>query len=923
MKLQNIYINNRFDHVIDYDSTDGHVENFVVQTPQAGNLMPLITFSTEDEVFCIETHERTENYYFTGGEIVVDDIDSALKKMHITLTFSYKKENAKTTMESVVSTDKKDPFRKRASSVSTDFKKPVEIAKVDGLASISWAISESNFQRVLHLNMAHLNETSIELEVTLKLLCLEDFGETTAEKKLHLYISPKKNISDVILDFGSEASQMTVFNRNHAIDNTGFSDLFSNIKRELTGQGLDKKQDLDFYQYDDSNSKLFKSQFFVKKNIVKQEIDEAKKKPWITQQELLKVLTKKQEVQEMGGAYLAAPNIKLSSFGGIELPNVLLSGREVATNKVGGNDIYLYYRASISLFIIQALKEVLNQGLPMNFVSFHFLMPNVYEQQEIVKILRLLQQDITVIISEEEFSGIKGFEVTAISESDASVMGVCELKKEQNKQLDGGNYLLLDAGKGTLDFSLIKYEFDQTINQYTYKNLWRSGIIGAGNSLTYAYFIALVHQYLDERYDKNEGDVDAHDIKQFIYANILGRQIQHGDKSIAGAGDPSLLLNMMRAVDKYKKYASCANMVLDDDGASSNDLNSLQLNAFVDWLESCVDENKQSVVALTHLNYVDEMIQSLVCETMNIIDQMQTGRNEQKYKIDKVIFTGRAFNLKPFKIEMMDALKQKYQSIEEVSFMEGHTAISMKDICLVCVNPIRQGNYNRKILSEPNLLQKKVDDIVKKTDDTEAKKKRNGLKGWLSRILNLDSNDKNTNIEDSIDLSPKVTVSVNSIYEYIENELTSKGTIEQLDIIPLKGYGWTVENPEFVRFNIGGVIYLPDTGIGRGKVNIFFNGKEYIWRSENGQHGTFSARMNLENSPFLQSSFFPNFIPDNINKINLVPCVKDDTMQNVDNLVQDSEKISKTETQVSHLKESSKSQSKQDALEVLLSENNK
>jgi hypothetical protein len=46
-------------------------------------------------------------------------------------------------------------------------------------------------------------------------------------------------------------------------------------------------------------------------------------------------------------------------------------------------------------------------------------------------------------------------------------------------------------------------------------------------------------------------------------------------------------------------------------------------------------------------------------------------------------------------------------------------------------------------------------------------------------------------------------------------------------------------------------------------------------------------------------------------------------MQNVDNLVQDSEKISKTETQVSHLKESSKSQSKQDALEVLLSENNK
>ena len=80
MKLQNIYINNRFDHVIDYDSTDQFVENFVIQTPANGNTMQLITFSADEyeNAFCIETHEQTEKYYFSGGKISIDNPNDAL-----------------------------------------------------------------------------------------------------------------------------------------------------------------------------------------------------------------------------------------------------------------------------------------------------------------------------------------------------------------------------------------------------------------------------------------------------------------------------------------------------------------------------------------------------------------------------------------------------------------------------------------------------------------------------------------------------------------------------------------------------------------------------------------------------------------------------------------------------------------------------
>ena len=922
MKLQNIYINNRFDHVIDYDSTDGHVENFVIQTPTHGDTIQLITFCTIDnkETFRIETEKKTEKYYFTGGEITMNGKESALKKMQITLSFSYKKENVEQIME-IPSFSRRPSFNVERTPVITKSEESDEIVCSEDFASIFWADEESNSHRALNLNMDGLNESCIELELIFNLLSHINGKDKSKTKKLHLYIAPQKYISDVILDFGSEASQMTVFNRDSDIDITGFADLFTKVRSEFTEQGVEDKLD-DYYQYDASSPKLFRSQFFIKKDVQNDDVDQAKQhlfKVYKDQEKnLIKVLTTKQEVQSIRSSYFVAPNIKLSSFGGIELPKVLLSnGENVTTDKVGGKDVYFYYRASISLFIIQALKEVLSQGQAMNFISFHFLMPNVYEQQEIVKILHLLQQDIKQIIGEQEFSYVKGFEVTAVSESDASVMGVCELKNSKDIPLDEGNYLLLDAGKGTLDFSLIKYGFDEHINQYTYKNLWRSGIIGAGNSLTYAYFIALVHQYLDIRYEK-KGDVDDHDIKQFICTNILGQ----GDNVVEGAGDSSLLLNMMRAVDKYKKYALRNNLVVEDDGASSNNLNKLQLGAFVDWLETCVDETKQVVVALTHPDYVDKMINSLVNETVNIIYQMQAGRGEE-CSIDKVIFSGRAFNLQAFKNKMWNALRQKYESISEVSFLGDHTAISMKDICLVCVNPIIQGHYNRKILSEPILLQKKSTLIADNIENVESKRQPNIIIRIMRKLFKMDSGNITSDVNNN-DVNQAEVTSEKDFIDKIGDFLAIKGTTEQMDTVPLEGYEWTVTNPKFVRFNIGGVIRRPSGGIGIGKVNVFFDGKGYIWRSENGKTGNFVKGMKLENSPFLQSSFFPNFIPDQIQKIELIPDVKDNTVQNEENFTPNNQILGETGTQqVNYVKEAGTSQSKQDALEALLSENNK
>ena len=81
--------------------------------------------------------------------------------------------------------------------------------------------------------------------------------------------------------------------------------------------------------------------------------------------------------------------------------------------------------------------------------------------------------------------------------------------------------------------------------------------------------------------------------------------------------------------------------------------------------------------------------------------------------------------------------------------------------------------------------------------------------------------------------------------------------------------------------------------------------------------------MDFENPPFLQSSFFPNFIPDSIQKIVLIPDVKDNMVANKDIFMPNNQIWGETGTQQgNHVKEIGTSQSKQNTLETLLSENN-
>lgn len=861
MRLQNIAINDRFGHVIDYDSNNAFVENFVVEAPTDGYFMPLIAFSTDNAgAFIVEADQKSEIMFLKQAELSLGE-GNFPKVLNICLNFS----NVGSAVRSSAAKVPGSIFTANSSTPSAQTGEVAEqpIAKWDEQVALSWSDSSVLGKKVLMLDMLDLSQSNLKIVVNFTLE-LQGKLRTVKSKTIHIYVSPKKTIVDVLLDFGSEATQMSVYARNENIDISGFSELFTNIRRNLAGEQDTRSKDADYYQFDASSKKLFRSYFFLKKSLTQQEVaDTLDDFSTVAQRSLLKALITKSDVQseDFKRNYFVSPNVKLGSYGGIELPKVQVDDEVIPTDRVGGAESFFFYRSSISLFIQQGLKAAIHKDGNIHFVSFHFLMPNVYKQADIILILRALQQDISRLLEKSEYNQLWGFEVTAISESDASVMGVIEFLRSQNKTPEDGNYLLLDAGKGTLDFSLVNYKYDLNTSQRTYTNLWRSGIIGAGNSLTYAYLLALLHQYLEERYDGIFADTS---LQQFIYRNILGE-----GKNIVGAGDPALLLNLMQLVDQYKIFDSAQrDDVRTKEDVKDDNLDNFRLEGFISWLENGVDIINGKVQKLTHPVYVEKMIAALVNESINRIMDMQQGRDEDVYKIDYIIFAGRSFNHAPFKAAMYKAITQLFDGTE-IKFMNSNAAISMKDICLVCVNPIRMGNYNRKILSLPALIQRSNCASMESKDAKKDNSENLKYKSWFTKILNKLFGMKEKE-ESALEPSLSSVTMITDIKSKAKKYLSSyTSTYSLADQNTLKVSDLKITNPRDARINIGGVIY-PLNGVGEGIINVFFNGEEHKVRY-NGTIIEFAPLMQLATSSFLQSSFFPYFKPVSQSEVILVP----------------------------------------------------
>ena len=288
--------------------------------------------------------------------------------------------------------------------------------------------------------------------------------------KIRVHCVPSDDLYDVVLDFGSEASQMLI--RLNA-DGAGANphQLFAYMLRHYWQAVVGGNRRV--YDQQDDNPELFRSIFFKKENASMDNHFEMQEPN--NQDSFVNFITRR---NRNSGERI--PNVKIS----------FLTGQQIE-----GADRTRLHVGIIMRFLHEALKRISElqkeamRGIEVNTaIRFTILLPNVMPQSNVSSLIHKLHELANTPEFLNKFSDcitVPYIQVACCSESDASFlerMNVIGLAP-------GDRCLTIDIGKGTTDFSITK-----KIDANKATSLFRSGFVGAGNAVSYAIFDNCIEQ---------------------------------------------------------------------------------------------------------------------------------------------------------------------------------------------------------------------------------------------------------------------------------------------------------------------------------------------------------------------------------------------------------------------------------------------
>lgn len=288
--------------------------------------------------------------------------------------------------------------------------------------------------------------------------------------KICVHCVPSDDLYDVVLDFGSEASQMLI---RHNADGAGANphQLFAYMLRHYWQAVVGGNRRV--YDQQDDNPELFRSIFFKKENASMDNHFEMQEPN--DQDSFVNFITRR---NHHSGERI--PNVKIS----------FLTGQQIE-----GADRTRLHVGIIMRFLHEALKRISElqkeamRGIDVNTaVRFTILLPNVMPQSNVSSLIHKLHELANAPEFLKKFSDfitVPYIQVACCSESDASFlerMNVIGLAP-------GDRCLTIDIGKGTTDFSITK-----KIDANKATSLFRSGFVGAGNAVSYAIFDNCIEQ---------------------------------------------------------------------------------------------------------------------------------------------------------------------------------------------------------------------------------------------------------------------------------------------------------------------------------------------------------------------------------------------------------------------------------------------
>ena len=807
MKLITLFVGERLDHVLDFDDMTQGTETFIIEKQDSTQLFA---------------------FYHALGE-VNPNCKGAI--------FQTDEEEKYVFVNSIEKLQEKDK--------DNDIEITVKLSGEESFKEINDKELSFNNKEELNLWPLELKTDTINDSCKVKVHFDLNFDGKKYSKELILCVAHKKNIFDVVIDFGSEASQMAFINRNDAQRTRGILELFDEMKMILppiSGEKANKNSE--YLQYDELDKHLFKSIFFspreIKSNISPvhhtntDARDENQLKMLTTLEEAKSLTTKKGHIQ--------LPNIKIAQFGGLILPRITIDN---------DGDPYEYlYRNGINELVFNALKKVKENQC----VIIHVLMPNVYSPTDVVNHLQELRKDINETLKINKLS-VKAIELSSISESDASMLGAKDINDVYyNVKLTEGTYIIIDAGKGTLDFSALRLQIEN--DKLKAYSIYRDGIIGAGNSLTYAYLYALLFDFLSTF----KNDIKDEDLRKYIFENVLGCT-DNGRKN--NGGDLAEILKLMKAVENYK--------IIDGDPYKAADNleyechNNNKVSIFDLKIETLTENIKNKVAGKKPLSdkarlYISNAIDQIVEEVVNRLGHLKKMDNNNQIVANGIFFSGRAFCLSEFKKKMMDKLVENkiVESGSEINYTSRNDQwnVSQKNVCLYVRNAIKEGLYNSRMSSIPQKIQSK---IIGKTTDNKTNRWESFKKHCNQIILLFIQKISKNPASIFKKLASKIKDFVND--RGSKNEYQKPGDIENNWLVGGHKETFEYQNESLM---IGNTMYKIDTL--QNEVTLFFTGNKFKYRfPKNDKFHTSELEPNgldLRSSFFFFGTLFPYVKPE-------------------------------------------------------------
>lgn len=743
MHLLPIKINNSINYMVDFESNRKVEDSFVIAADVAGVMFSFCPDPVENGAVVMEKHQAKSFVFQTDRG-----------KMEL-----YAQQLVYNSEQNVLQVTLAENRNEQA----------VSDTQLGGLLSY-----EEDKLSINYVNINHPVNITVEF-------CYDNLSS----KRVKFFLAPSSQIIDAVIDSGSEATQIAIYERGGDIS---INNLIPVVEDTFAHFNINEKEYIpnDFIQTEVEgnacNSRLLKTRFFVK-NELNAKISADSVLPSGEDGPLLRMLVTPRELEKMRNDYIQLYNMKIASFGGVELPMIKVKGLKMPITKVGSNNFY--YRKYMNVFLYEILtRACLNLDWEEDadnrkLLSLYVLMPNVYTPQKIQDCLDYIIKDLEKIIEgNDDFKNtILGFSVTAVSESDASLVGAISM----SVGFQAGTYLIMDAGKGTLDFSVAALDEHGKL-----ENKMKSGSIGASAAISYGFMLDLLQVYLDSRKIKIDN------LQSFIYEKILGKS-QEGQA--VGGGDLYFLNLLMNAVDMYKiKYDGLE----EDDSSISESIvdvagdNIFDLQAFVEWIE------KLRVKVPTP--YVDRIVDTIIRYS---IAKMATSLKREQ-TIDYVVFAGRGFLFNGLKTKMLEALKLKYTNIVEKTFLAPNDATTNKNVCMFITKAINEGLYNNQLLPEPRALNGTAIRAVSNIEITPIETDKERRVTTLQRLWN--------------------TIWDGETFEQNNSNAQIKGYVNEPFVL---GYSVQCEPNQY--YSIGGSFYHLPHYIVDGNADIFHsNGVIYI-----------------------------------------------------------------------------------------------